>query len=159
MPAKKASTAIKKRPDADTSLANHIEELRAAGKLYEVEASEGAVDEMVDRILNAENVDAILGGTLGAGSLVGRTIVLRWVNFLESDVREGYFSVVGFSEADDLGREQVFTCGSIRMLAQLVALATKGVIGGQDPAAVRVGSASVEFEPGKFGDTYFLSRV
>lgn len=152
------------REDAERTLATRVEDLRTKGKLHEADAEEGgAYASMAERILNADSVDAILGSAQGAAGLVGSTVQLDWVNFVESKLHDGYFAVIGYhgvTKAGQLeGTESVFTCGSFRMLLQAARMLEIGVIPGQ---LVKVGKAAVDYENASgsgTGDTYFFEVV
>jgi len=149
----KASTdAIEKATShAAETINTKIDALRKDGKLADIEAPEVVADRMVDDILNASDLDGVLGGTAPIAQLVGQIVRIVGVNFRPSDVRENDYGVFHWQAVD--GREGVSTNGGLRLVAQLAKFAEVGL-----PVTVKVGSASVEYEPGHFGDTYFFVK-
>lgn len=141
------------------SLDSQIEALRTEGKLTEASAEEDRTGAMVQRITEATTPEEILGASSGAKDMVGRIIAITGVNFLESNLRDGYFAVVEYQPVEDgkvMQRTKAFTAGSVRLIAQLVALLKIGAIPGQ---VARVASTTVEYQPGSFGDTFYLELV
>ena len=76
--------AITKPRPHHVVLQERIDGLRKAGKLAQLDASEEVLDDMVARIMEAEDEDAVLGGTVPIGQLEGRVIQILEANFRPS---------------------------------------------------------------------------
>ncbi len=147
-----ASKALaKKHPEpAATQLWERVNELRAAGKLADIDAPEDAADDMVARILDSETDAEMFSATTPIASLVGTRITIDSANFLESSKRDTPFAVFRWTASD--GRSGATSNGGVRLVATLMNAIRRERL----PLECRVGSAEVEYEPGQYGTTYFL---